>query len=248
MDLRIFRHRGLTVSVITLSLCFGGYFAGIVVIPQWLQTTMGYPATLAGLATAFTAVTGIVASPFAARWASRIDTRLMISGAVLWIAMCTFARSAWSTQSDFWHLAMPQIAQGFAMPAFIIPLSITALNSVEPQETAAAAGMQSFLRTIAVAVSTSLVLTYWSHGQRTANAGLVGTIDPAVVRPVLEGAGLAGQAATATLANAVDVQARTITLDKTFLVAALIQVFVIALIWLAPRVRPRGLDQPAAAH
>lgn len=248
VDLRIFRHRGFTVAVTIMSLCFGGYFAGIVVIPQWLQTTMGYPAALAGLASAFTAVTGLIAAPIVARFGNRVDPRLLISGGALWIAVCTFARASWSTQSNFWHVAWPQIAQGLAMPTFMIPLTMTSLNSVEPRETASAAGMQSFVRTITVAISTSVVLTFWSHGQRTANVGLAGSLDPGVVGSTLDGAGLAGQPGTVTLANAVDVQARTIALDKTFLIASLIQVFVVVLIWFAPRVRMRGMDEAALAH
>jgi DHA2 family multidrug resistance protein len=108
--------------------------------------------------------------------------------------------------------------------------------------------MQSFVRTITVAISTSVVLTFWSHGQRTANVGLAASLDPGVVRSTLDGAGLAGQPGTVTLANAVDIQARTIALDKTFLIAALIQVFVVVLIWFAPRVRMRGMDEAALAH
>ena len=44
VDLRVFRHVGFTSGVFTLALCFGAYFAGIVVIPQWLQISMGYTA------------------------------------------------------------------------------------------------------------------------------------------------------------------------------------------------------------
>ena len=56
MDLRVFRHRGFTVSVVTISLTFAAYFAASVLTPLWLQSFMGYKATNAGMTTAWTGV------------------------------------------------------------------------------------------------------------------------------------------------------------------------------------------------
>src|SRR5262249_37865160 len=52
VNLRVFRHRGFTFSTITLALTFGTFFASAVLLPLWLQTSMGYTATLAGFAVA----------------------------------------------------------------------------------------------------------------------------------------------------------------------------------------------------
>lgn len=129
---------------------------------------MGYTAYSAGFVTAFTAMTAIIAAPFAGRAVGKIDVRILISGSVVWMGFVTLWRSGWASTADFWTLSMPQIAQGFAMPFFMIPLTTLTLASVPPEETASAAGMQSFLRTLAVAISTSLVLTGWGNGQRVA--------------------------------------------------------------------------------
>jgi len=143
VDLRVFRHRGYSASVATLALCFGAYFASIVVIPQWLQSSMGYDATRAGLITAFTGMMALTMAPLATKMMMHVDVRIMVSGGVAWIGCMALARTMWTSGADFWTLAMPQILQGLAMPFFMVPLTQASLSSVEPHETASAAGLQN---------------------------------------------------------------------------------------------------------
>ena len=245
VDLRVFRHVGFTSGVLTLSLCFGAYFAGIVIIPQWLQMSMGYPAYSAGFVTAFTAMTAILAAPFAGRAVGKIDVRLLISGSVIWMGMVTMWRSGWTTTADFWTLSMPQIVQGFAMPFFMIPLTTLTLGSVQPEETASAAGMQSFLRTLAVAISTSIVLTGWGNGQRVARNEMVSALDPGVGSS-LAGSGLSAQQTPQMIADLVDQQATVLSMNHVFFIAALVLFLAGALVWLAPK--PTGQVDMSAAH
>ena len=245
VDLRVFRHIGFTSGVLTLSLCFGAYFAGIVIIPQWLQMSMGYPAYSAGFVTAFTAMTAILAAPFAGRAVGKIDVRLLISGSVIWMGMVTMWRSGWTSTADFWTLAMPQVVQGFAMPFFMIPLTTLTLGSVRPEETASAAGMQSFLRTLAVAISTSIVLTGWGNGQRTARNEMVSALDPGVGSQLAD-SGLSAQQTPQMIANLVDQQATILSMNHVFFVAALVLFLAGALVWFAPK--PTGRVDTSGAH
>lgn len=245
VDLRVFRHIGFSSGVVTLSLCFGAYFAGIVIIPQWLQISMGYTAMDAGLVTAFTAMTAICAAPFAGRLMGKVDVRCMISGAVVWMGIVTFWRAGWTSTADFWSLSFPQIAQGFAMPFFMIPLTTLTLGSVRPEETASAAGLQNFLRTLAIAVSTSLVLTGWGNGQRVARNEMVSALHPDAASRV-EAAGLSPEQTPQMIANLVEQQATILSMNHIFIVAALVLFLGGVLVWLAPK--PTGPVDTSAAH
>ncbi|NIJ17314.1 DHA2 family multidrug resistance protein [Sphingobium vermicomposti] len=245
VDLRVFRHIGFTSGVISLALCFGAYFAGIVIIPQWLQMSMGYTASWAGFVTAFTAATAILTAPIAARATGKVDARILVSGAIMWLGMATFWRAGWTGTEDFWGLSLPQIVQGFAMPFFMIPLTTLTLGSVLPEETASAAGMQSFLRTIAVAITTSVVLTGWGDGQRTSRNEMVSTLGPDATAP-LTGSGFSPEQSRQILSNLVDQQATVIAMDHVFFIAAIFLFLAAALIWLGPR--PTGKVDPSAVH
>lgn len=245
VDLRVFRHVGFSSGVVTLALVFGAYFAGIVMIPQWLQMSMGYTASLAGFVTAFTAMTAILTATFAARLLGKVDVRIMISGAVFCMGLATLWRSTWTSSADFWTLAMPQIMQGFAMPFFMVPLTTLTLGAVRPEETASAAGLQNFLRTIALAISTSLVLTGWGNGQRSSRSDIVASLSPDAVSS-LTGSGISPDIAPDMLSSLVDQQATVLAMSHVFFVAAIVIFIASAMVWLAPK--PSGPVDTSAAH
>lgn len=237
VDLRIFRYRGFTSGVFTLALSFGAYFASIVVIPQWLQTSLGYTATDAGLVTAMTAMTAITTAPLAARMMTKFDPRLLISCSVVWLGLMTLVRTTWTSGIDFWTMAIPQIAQGFAMPFFIVPLTALSLNGLRPDETASGAGLQNFLRTMAIAVSTALALTVWGDAQRSAQSDLVGVLDPGETMAKLQGAGFGLEQARQVIGNLVGQEATTLAVDYTFFVTAIVLFVAAAVVWIAPRTK-----------
>ncbi|AMK22183.1 MULTISPECIES: DHA2 family efflux MFS transporter permease subunit [unclassified Sphingobium] len=245
VDLRVFRHVGFTSGVFTLALCFGAYFAGIVIIPQWLQISMGYTAASAGLATAFTAMTAMLVAPIAGRLVDKVDVRIMISGAVAWIGLMTLWRAHWTTDADFWTIAMPQLVQGFGMPFFMIPLTTLTLGSVRPEETASAAGMQNFLRTLAIAISTSIVLTGWGDGQRISRNEMVGTLHADTTMADLTSRGFTQDQARQMVANLVDAQSLVLSMNHVFFIAAMVLFLAAAVVWLAPR-PTRTVDRSAA--
>lgn len=246
VDLRVFRHVGYTSGVFTLALCFGAYFSGIVIIPQWLQTSMGYTATWAGIVTAFTAIAALTTAPFAARIMTRVDPRILISLAVMWLGIMSLVRTEWTSTSDFWTLSLPQFIQGFAMPFFMIPLTTLTLGSVNPDETASAAGLQNFLRTMAIAISTSLVLTIWGDSQRVSRNELASVLQPADTQAALANAGFPMEQARQVISNLVEQEAVAVAVDHVFLLSAIVLFFAAALVWLAPK--PVGKVDTSAAH
>ncbi|HEX7853299.1 MAG TPA: DHA2 family efflux MFS transporter permease subunit [Sphingobium sp.] len=246
VDLRVFRHPGFSFGVIALALCFGGYFASIVLIPQWLQISLGYPAMDAGLVTAFTALTAILMSQVAAKMLGKIDARIMVSVAVAWLGCMALWRSSWTSGADFWTLATPQIFQGFAMSFFMIPLTSITLTSVLPSETASAAGLQNFLRTMAVAVSTSLILTVWGDAQRVSRSELVSKLQPDDTMRALTSSGMSFEQARQSISNIVDQEAIAMAVDHSFMLTAIVLFIAAGVIWLTPRAK--GQADLSQAH
>ena len=175
VDLRVFRHRGFTVSVLTISLAFAAFFGVSVLTPLWLQSFMGYTATDAGLATAWTGVTAFFLAPIVA--SSKRDPRQLVFAGVVWMGLVTLWRTIANTDMAFWDIAIPLMVMGFAMPFFFIPTTSLALASVEEREMDSAAGLMNFLRTLSGAFATSLVTTVWSNQITRNHAEIVGLVD-----------------------------------------------------------------------
>lgn len=242
VDLRIFRHPGFSYPVATLALCFGAYFSSVVIIPQWLQVSLGYTATNAGIITALTASAAILMAPVVSRMVGKVDARLMISASVAWLACMSMWRSTWTSGGDFWTFATPQTIQGLALPFFIIPLTSLSLGAVPPEETASAAGLQNFLRTMAIAISTSLTLTVWGDAQRVARSELVGKLQPDQAMNTITGAGLSSEQGRQLISNITDQEAMALAVDHTFVVTAIVLVIAALLVWLSPPPKSGAAD------
>lgn len=240
VNLMVLRHRAFTVGVISFALCFAAYFASIVVIPQWLQMSMGYTATRAGLATAFTAMCALTTSQLAAKAMTRIDIRILISCAVSVLGAMAIWRAHWTSGTDFWTIALPQILQGFAMSFFMMPLTAFILSAVPPAEIPAAAGLQNFVRTMAIAVATSLVLTNWDDSASVSRSEIVSKLQPDDVQRSLAHAGFGADQARMMISNIVDQEATAVAVNHVFMITAIVLFASAIFVWFTPAQKRRA--------
>lgn len=243
VDLRILRHRGLSASLAVLALAFGSFFASIVILPQWLQISQGYTATDAGMIMAIQSAASLVAAPFAAKLMSKVDPRVLLTSGLAWMGMTTLVRSTWFNGMDFYSMAWPMALQGLAVPFMMIPLTVVALSSVRPEETASAAGLQNFIRTMAIAIATASVLTIWGDSQRVARNDMVTAMRPETGEAAMSAAGLSPEQARAFLSMMVDQEAYVMAMNHTFFLTALLLLLAAAMVWIVPPVKP-GQDLP----
>jgi len=247
VDLKIFRHRGFVVGVTTLSLTFGAFFATVVLIPLWLQTSIGYTATWAGRAAALGGVLAVVMSPVVARLMGKVDSRALISFGIGGVALVSLWRAGFTTDVTFWDVALPFLAQGFFVPFFFVPTTGLTLSSVRPEETASAAGLSNFLRTCSAAFATSLMTSAWENTTTEKRSLLVGHLNGIqATRDALAVRGLSPDQATGQIDGLVQVQSTMLATSHLFLVAATVFVLAAIVVWMAPK--PKRQASPAAAH
>lgn len=245
VDLRVLRHRSLWVGLIAMALGFGGMFAMIVLVPLWMQSVVGYTASEAGHAMAFVGVFAVLMAPVAGKAFDRFDPRILITAGMLWLVMTSLLRSQWNTDGTFWDYAMPQILQGFGMPFFFIGLMMFSLSAVPMSEVASAAGLLSFMRTVAGAAGTALSTSMWDSASREARANLAGSLNGADgAMAQMQAAGMEPEQARGVIERLVEAQAATIGSNHVFLVSAIVLFIAAWLVWLAPR--PQSLPGQAA--
>jgi len=236
VDLRVFRHRGFTMGTLTLVLTFGGIFAVNVTTPLWLQTYMGYTATWSGRTLAWSGVSAIIVAPIAATLSTKFDPRALVFCGVSWIAGTTLFRTFADTDMTYWHIALPILALGFGMPMFFVPLTGFVLGSVEEAETASAAGLMNFLRTLAGAVATSMVNTAWEDGIKSARADLVAIADRTgeTFASYVQTFGTSDMA-RAALERLIEPQAAMLATNRMLSIIAGVVALAALSVWLAPR-------------
>ncbi len=247
VDIRIFRHRGFAAGTMAVALGFGAFFASVVLTPLWLQQIVGYTATEAGYATAFVGVFAVIMSPVAARLSGKVDLRITVCFGILWLGFMSLLRAGWSTDSDFWQIAMPQLLQGLGMPFFFIGLTAIALASVKPEETTSAAGIMSFVRTLCGAVGTAMATTAWDGASRVARSDMVPTLNGvASAMSSLQTRGLSEEQARSMMDRMVEAQAGTVGATHVFTYASVVFLLAACVVWLAPK--PKRVVDAGAAH
>jgi len=241
VDLRVFRHRGFTGAVLTIGLTFGAFFSSIVLVPLWLQTNMGYTATWAGYTTALGGVLAVVFSPIVARLMQRIDARALVSFGVAGLAAIAFWRTSFASNASYWTIASTFLLQGVFMPFFFVPTTQIALSSVLPQETASAAGLSNFLRTLSAAFSAAIVTTMWDNASTRNHSNMAGALNnPAAVQTTMVHAGMTPAQALSQLDGVTQSQAVMLATDQMFLILALAFVVAACAVWLAPKPKIYG--------
>ncbi len=247
VNLRVFRYPGFAIPTLILALTFGTYFASAVIQPLWLQTSMGYTATLAGCTLAFGGVLAVVMSPVVARLVTKVDPRIMICFGILWLAGITYLRSRFTTDADFGAIASVQFAQGFGMAFFFVPVVGLGLAAVKPHEIAGAAGLSNFMRTSAAAFAASISVALWTDAGTNARTDIANAMkNTGDMVDRLVAAGFGGEQARGVIDNQVQIQSVMLATDKVFLLSAMLFVACAAAVWLVPK--PKARVSSAAAH
>jgi DHA2 family multidrug resistance protein len=233
--------------VLTISLTFAGFFAANVLTPLWLQSFMAYTATGAGMTTAWIGITAFFTAPFVAVMSMKMDPRKLVFIGVIWLALMTLYRTVASTDMGYWDVAFPLMLLGLGMPFFFIPSTAAALASVDEAETNSAAGLMNFMRTLAGAIATSIVTSYWEDEITRNRAELVGVIDPGqITYNQLIDQGMPEPQALLVLERMLTEQSVMLATNELMLVVALMLIFSAFLIWLVPK--PTRTIDASASH
>jgi len=247
VDLRVFRHRGFSSCMLVLALAFGAFFGLNVLTPQWLQYNMGYTTTWAGMAVAWGGLLSVVFSPIAAKLGNRVDPRLLIFIGCLWLGLDTFWRAYATSDMSYWLICIPLFFMGVGMPMYYVPLTGLAMGSVNEEETASAAGLMNFVRTISGAIATSLVTTSWQNRSIIAHAKLTDIVDPTGQMASILPPGLSGQMVREMLNNLVTSQSLMLATNGLMMVIGAVFIIASVSIVLAPKAA-RAVDAASIGH
>jgi DHA2 family multidrug resistance protein len=247
VSLKVFRHRGFAGSMVTMAFGFSAFYASNVLTPLWLQSNMGYTATLAGFVSGMMGILALLGAPPAAILSSKIDARILTFLGLSWIGLMMFMRSGSTSEMAFWQIGIGTLLCGLGLPLFVIPVNTIAPSSVDPEETAGAAGLLNFIRTISGAFGTSIVNTVWENDAIRNQSELAGIMDHA--SEAIQGftqSGMSHQQAVGAVTQLVQGQAIMLATNHIFMSCAVLFVVAATTIWLAPQ--PTRVTGPSLGH
>ena len=162
VDLRAFRYRAVWAGFILAMLIGGAIFGSTYTLPQFVQNSLGYTATLSGLLILMRAIPIGVATPVIARFVGKVDARIFMGIGFFFMALGNYRQATVTTlQSDFGTFVVPLMLTGVGAALLFVPLTTAVLGGV-PQQVGAKASAYVNLGTqlggsIAIAALSTLV-------------------------------------------------------------------------------------------
>jgi DHA2 family multidrug resistance protein len=251
IDLHLFEGRNFRVGTVVIGVAYFGLSATNIIFPLWLQTTLGYTATWAGLAVAPVGLLALIAAPLVGKNMPRMNLRFAASFAFCVFGGAVYWTSTLNEQASFWQFATPRFLQGLGLAFFFLPLNAILLSGVRPNDLASASGLSNFVRTMAGSISTAVTVWMWNrrtdyhhtvlteHIRNSSNAW-------SQYQSGLTDQGITGNGAFQYVDHVIGSQAATLAVNDVFFGLACIFICLVPFVWLArPPFTARGSD---AAH
>jgi len=160
VDVRLFKNFNVATTNLMFLMLGMALFSTTVLMPQLLQTLMGYTAQKAGMVLSAGALVVLAVLPLVGQLTTRFQARYLL--AFGWISLAV-AMYASSKQIDllmsFSSATLLRIRQYIPVAFLFVPLTLAGYVGLSMEKTNAAAGLMNFSRNIGQSVGTSVVTT-----------------------------------------------------------------------------------------
>ncbi|AJE03417.1 DHA2 family efflux MFS transporter permease subunit [Geobacter pickeringii] len=163
INLRLFQDISFSAGNFVMFMVGFCLYSSIMLIPLFLQTLMGYDATLAGMVLAPGGIATLITMPFVGAVISKYDGRKVVLGGLLISATSMFMMQRFTLEASYWNFAWPRIILGVGLAMLFVPLTTVTLASIPREEMGNATGMFNLLRNIGGSVGIAAAATLLSR-------------------------------------------------------------------------------------
>jgi len=172
INLRLFKILSFSAGNFLMFIFGFCLYSAIVLIPLFLQTLMGYDATLAGMVLAPGGVATLITMPFVGTALQRgVDGRYIVGTGLLIGATAMFIMHGFTLEASYWDFVWPRVVLGFGLGMIFVPLTTVTLSAIPREEMGNATGMFNLLRnmggSVGIAVSATLLARFSQFYQTT---------------------------------------------------------------------------------
>ncbi len=159
MNLKTFKNVSFSTGNMVMFFAFFNLFGSIVLLPIYLQTLMGYNATLAGMVLGPGGVATLIAMPVAGRLVTKTNPRFLLGFGILVAAYSTHLMSQFNLLADFATIIWPRLVLGIGMGFLFIPLTTMTMSSISREDMGNATSIYNLLRNLGGSFGVAFVTT-----------------------------------------------------------------------------------------
>jgi MFS transporter, DHA2 family, multidrug resistance protein len=259
-DLRLLKNPNFAMSNVLMFMMGFVLLGSTQLIPQYVQTLLGYTATEAGEVISPGGFAIILLMPVVGRMISRVNPRRLIVFGLVVSAAALYHMTSFNLQVDYWTVALARIFQAAGLAFLFIPITTIAYVGVPREKNNNASAIINLSRNLGGSVGIALLTTFLTRREQYHRSMLIDRIaagDPrynavagAIKQHMTSLGGTAGQAlhlAQAEIGAMVARQAAMLSYIDDFLLLAIAFALLIPLVFLTRPPRP-GQGPGMGAH
>ena len=160
IDVRMFKSFNFASSSLMMFTLGILLFSSLVLMPQFLQTLVGYTSELAGLALSAGGLVLLFEMPVMGKLTTKLQARYLIAFGWLALAIAMYySTKRIDLQISFSAAVWLRIAQVIGLGFLFVPVTLVAYVGIAPERNNTVAGIINFMRNMGSSVGTSLVTT-----------------------------------------------------------------------------------------
>jgi MFS transporter, DHA2 family, multidrug resistance protein len=160
IDVRMFKNFNFASASLMLFMLGILLFSSLVLMPQYLQTLLGYTSELAGLALSAGGLVLLIETPITGQLTTKIQARRIIAFGWLALSLAMFySTKRIDLQMSFSAATWLRIAQVVGLGFLFVPITLVAYIGIPAEKNNSVAGIANFMRNMGSSVGTSLVTT-----------------------------------------------------------------------------------------
>jgi DHA2 family multidrug resistance protein len=178
VNLKAFKNLTFSTGNMVMFFAFFNLFGSIVLLPIYLQTLMGYTATLAGMVLGPGGVATLIAMPIAGRLVTKINPKAILAFGIIVAAYSTHLMSQFNLLADFNTIIWPRVVLGVGMGFLFIPLTTLTMSVIKKEDMGNATAIYNLLRNLGGSFGVAFVTTMLARRAQLHQVHLVEHLTP----------------------------------------------------------------------
>jgi DHA2 family multidrug resistance protein len=178
VDIKLLKNRNFGTAVFLQLILGTVLFGSTVLIPQYLQTLLGYTAERAGMVLSPAGFVLMAVMLIAGRSVGRIDPRAMAAAGYFFTALGVYNLTRLDLNAAFGTVTEWRILQMMFLPFIFIPISTLNYIGVPADKSNQISSLSNFARNLGGSAGTALLTTYIARSAQVHQQALVANVIP----------------------------------------------------------------------
>ncbi len=178
VELGVFRDYSFSYGNIIVFFVMASLFGSLILLPIYLQSLMGYTASLAGMILGPGGLAIFVVMPIVGRLINVMNPKLIVAAGVIITAYASFLMAGFNMSADFVSILWPRIVMSIGLGMVFIPLTTLTLSGIPREEMGNATSIFGLLRNLGGSLGVAYAATLLTRRAQFHQTRLVEHLTP----------------------------------------------------------------------